>query len=375
LSAFNQAIVDLNAKTTSGFGGLDFLGLKVTPGLDGVIQKTQQETDQIAALSQAFAQLSQVAGDSLSGIARDFGTLVASVNTAKSSIDSIKGGFSKGGFSGILEMTSGVVGLASAAIAAGKAIASLFNRDKGRDVVEDFAKSFGGFDALQRKMMSELGPEWEKYWKLITQGVGKNNPEQAKRAIDEVTEAFERQKGKAAEAADAATKDAEAQVKAQQDALDAITSRYADTISKLDSEYQRLNDSVSKEAEEAVMGVQETRDRARMEQIAAEKAAQEAMRDAEIASKKLTFESWVKDGKVTYDQLADVFGKTLEIPYKFVQQGAGPDGGGATYAPAAAGGARSGAAMMQPIIMQMNRKEIGRQIVQIVPGILTGAGR
>lgn len=376
LSAFNQAMVDLNAKTTSGFGGLDFLGLKVSPGLDGVIQKTIKETDELGELSRAFADLSQVAGGSLGGIARDFGTLVASANTAAKSINSIKSGFSAGGFSGILDMTSGVLGLASAAISAGKAIASLFDRNKGRDLVKDFAASQGGFDALQRKL-SEMGAEGERLWIALTQGVGRNNPEQAKAAIEAVTAALDAQKSKAAEAAQAAMESAAQQARAQQDALDAITTKYADTISKLDSEYKSLNDSVSKEATEAVMGVVETQERARMEQIAAEKAAQEAMRDAEIAAKKLTFESWVKDGKDTYDQLEEIFGKTLDIPYRFVQQGAGPDGGGATYVPSARAGAGAGggASASLTVPVYLNEREVGRGMLEVTPGLLTAAGR
>lgn len=63
---------------------------------------------------------------------------------------------------------------------------------KGRDAVKDFAASFGGFDALRKKLFV-LGAEGERLWKTLTQGVGRNNPEQAKKAIDAITAALDKQ--------------------------------------------------------------------------------------------------------------------------------------------------------------------------------------
>jgi hypothetical protein len=57
----------------------------------------------------------------------------------------------------------------------GGAIAGLFDRNKGRDVVEAFANSVGGFDALHRQL-NALGDEGERLWIRLTQGVGRNNP-------------------------------------------------------------------------------------------------------------------------------------------------------------------------------------------------------
>lgn len=372
VSAFDQAVVDLNAKIVWGFSGIPELGFRVSAGLDGVIDKTKKEVDQLGALATAFAQMAQVAGGTLGDVVRDFGTLVAATDTAKKSIDGIKSGFDKGGFSGILEATTGILGLASAAIAAGKAIASLFDRNKGRDLVLDFAGTFGGFDALHVKL-NELGADGEQLWIALTQGVGRNNPEQARAAIEAVTAALEAQKTKTAEAAEAAAESGAKQAQAQQDALDAITAKYANTISKLDSEYKALNDSVSNEAEEAVMGVVETQQRARIEQIKAEKAAQEAMRDAEIEAKKFTFEQWTKDGQQTRDDLEQIFGKPLEIPYAFVPRNA-PDGGGTRYVPSTSSGS-GGATASVAIPIMLDGKAVGRGLVRVVPGLLTGAGR
>lgn len=59
----------------------------------------------------------------------------------------------------------------------------------GRDLVKDFASSMGGFDALRAKL-SELGDQGERLWINLTQGVGRNNPEQAKAAIEAINKAF-----------------------------------------------------------------------------------------------------------------------------------------------------------------------------------------
>ncbi|HXD16397.1 MAG TPA: hypothetical protein VN654_05215 [Vicinamibacterales bacterium] len=322
LSAFNQAVLDLAEKTKWGFEGLPQLGFKVSDGFDAAAQKMAKDATAskklLDDLAQSFTQLAQIGGDALGGIVKAFGTLVVSAKTAKEGIDSIKSGFSKGGLGGLLEMTTGFAGLASAAIAAGKAIWNLFHQNQGRDLVKDFAASMGGFDALQQKLLA-LGPEYDKLWRGLTQLNKNSSTQEAQAAIDAVTAALERQKGKTSEVAAASAEAAKKQIEAQQEALDAITAKYATTISKLDSEYQSLNDSVSKEAEEAVMGLVETQERARMDQIKAEKAAQEAMRDAEIAAKQSTFDDLLKDGQATNDELRKYYrDNPLEIPYSYV---------------------------------------------------------
>ena len=71
-------------------------------------------------------------------------------------------------------------------------IVGAFDRDKGRDVVEAFAKSLGGFDALHAKL-GTLGAEGERLWVRLTQGVGRNDPKAAQAAVDAVTAALDRQ--------------------------------------------------------------------------------------------------------------------------------------------------------------------------------------
>jgi TP901 family phage tail tape measure protein len=60
----------------------------------------------------------------------------------------------------------------------------------GRDAVKEFAASAGGFDALRSKL-NDLGTTGERLWVNLTQGVGRNNPEQAAAAIANVKRALE----------------------------------------------------------------------------------------------------------------------------------------------------------------------------------------
>ena len=70
-------------------------------------------------------------------------------------------------------------------------LAKIFDRNKGRDLVKDFVAGFGGFADFQRKLQETFDPATaERYWIALTQGVGRNSPEQAKKIIDELNEAF-----------------------------------------------------------------------------------------------------------------------------------------------------------------------------------------
>jgi F0F1-type ATP synthase membrane subunit b/b' len=79
----------------------------------------------------------------------------------------------------------------------GQLVGSLVDKmfgHKGRDAVKQFADSFGGLPELQKKLQATFDPATaNKYWVALTQGVGRNNPEQAKQVIDAVTAAIDRQ--------------------------------------------------------------------------------------------------------------------------------------------------------------------------------------
>lgn len=76
----------------------------------------------------------------------------------------------------------------------GGALKNLFGLGTaGRDLVKDFVgKNFGGdFDALHKRLLM-VDADGEAMWKALTQGVGRNNPQQAQAAIDRITAALEK---------------------------------------------------------------------------------------------------------------------------------------------------------------------------------------
>jgi hypothetical protein len=167
-----------------------------------VNDKTVTWRDNLAGLAQAMTQLSQTAGSTLvSALA----TVTNGINAGIEGVKSFKGGFDQltsgggiksilGGFTGIVSGIGGIVGAAQAAIQIGKMLFSVFDRDKGRDLVEQFAATFeGGFDGPNglHAQLLKLGDEGERLWIMLTQGVGRNNAEQAKAAIEAVTKALE----------------------------------------------------------------------------------------------------------------------------------------------------------------------------------------
>jgi hypothetical protein len=89
------------------------------------------------------------------------------------------------------------VGAATMGIGAGVmgaiALAKKLTASAGRDLVTQFASSMGGFDALHAKLdqlTADGTADGEKLWIALTQGVGKNNPDQAQAAIDAITTAL-----------------------------------------------------------------------------------------------------------------------------------------------------------------------------------------
>lgn len=74
----------------------------------------------------------------------------------------------------------------------------------GRQAVEEFAASMGGFQALNTKLANM--PGGEQMWIKLTQGVGRNNPEQAKAVIAEVTAFIQQQEAHLAAVAAAVEK-------------------------------------------------------------------------------------------------------------------------------------------------------------------------
>jgi hypothetical protein len=244
LDAFNAAVLDLDSKTikfTSDLGKLNIP--KVTEMMPPAIVKVQSLTKSLGDLSQAFTQMATTAGGALGSVVSSIGTFVTATNTGVKGMDAFKEGkkaFSAGDtLSGITSMASGIMGIASAAIAAGKAIYNMFFATKGRDAVVDFAATFGGFDALHAQL-NTLGADGEKLWINLTQGVGKNNPDQAKAAIDAITSALDKQKSATQDAADATVVAADVTSEAQ---AQATVETAAEAARALDDVNNRLADN------------------------------------------------------------------------------------------------------------------------------------
>lgn len=245
--------------------------------------ETEKARDYLHELSQAFAELSQISGGVFGQIIGDIAVLVRSLEVARDAVKDFKGGMSafKDGdmLGGILGMASGILGIASAAIAAAKALNNLFDRNKGRDVVVDFAEMHGGFDALHNELL-QLGAEGERLWIALTQGVGRNNPAQAQAAIDAINAALERHREVLNDASAAATQMGEAESEAVQQARAAIQA--------LDDQIKGLQASIANEAPEEVMGVIEAQTRAEIARIQEQRdAAQRAFDETGAAAEEM----------------------------------------------------------------------------------------
>jgi len=301
---------------------------KVGEQIAVVVPKIQQAHDHTEDLTRALFELSQISGGAFGNLLADIGTFIDSIVRAKHAVDDIQHGLSdmrseSGNFlAGLAELSSGILGIASAAITAGKAIANLFDRNKGRDLVTAFAGEHGGFDALHNELLA-LDKGGEQLWINLTQGVGRNNPAEALAAIDAIKTAlgavtapkslseqasdsgfktikelqeaaaeaqrlfeFMRDSGEySAEAVQAAWERANAALIASGDQQAIAAQKAHDAIAALDSQIKSLTDSIANEAPEEVMGVVEAQTRAQIAALEEQRAAaQHAMEESSDAA-------------------------------------------------------------------------------------------
>lgn len=176
------------------------VGPQIFKGMRDEAEKAARQVttwrDNLGELSRAMVDLAQVSDGAFGAFTRGVAQAISSVIVADKAVTTFKGGLRDLGkgdiLSGLAGIAGGIGGIASAAqvaIQLGKALFSIFDRNKGRDAVVSFAESFGGFDALHKRL-NELGDEGERLWIALTQGVGKNNPDQAHSVIDEIQRAF-----------------------------------------------------------------------------------------------------------------------------------------------------------------------------------------
>jgi hypothetical protein len=253
----------------------------------------------------------------------------------------------------------------------------LFDRNRGRDLVEAFAESLGGFDALQARF-AEMGAEGDRLWRLLTQGVGRNNPDQARRAIEEVTRALAAQEQKQKEAGDAAV-EAARKIK---DSQDAATSALRGRLSELSAEYDRLFDSIKNEAPEEVMGVIESQTRERMaaireEQVETQNALERVLQSLE--------DSFAGIGQAAIDAARVIQNAFNGItPPNF---STGGSGGGGSSAPSVSFDGNTGTTTFAPtgsmpspttstttVILEMDSYQVAEAVVPQIPGVVQRYG-
>lgn len=146
----------------------------------------------------SLTQLAQIAPGAMGTVVTAISGTISATKTAFDGFSAMKDGASQLGkgstLAGLGSMASGIGAVISAGTVAFNVIKKLFGA-AGRQSVVEFAESMGGFDALHNKLL-EIGDEGERLWIKLTQGVGRNNPEQARQVIEEVTEALDKQKEK-----------------------------------------------------------------------------------------------------------------------------------------------------------------------------------
>lgn len=246
----------------------------------------------------------QSAGSSLAGF------LVSDAGFGKKLAGGLTSIFGKGLGTAISSVLPGVASLVGPLI--GK-IANAFG-SAGRDAVKDFAATFaGGFDGPGglHEALNTLGAEGERLWIKLTQGVGKNNPQQARQVIEEITTALEAQKQKQKETAEAAAQAAAAQV----EAVDAVQQRVLDQISELDKSRQSLMDSIANEAPEEVMGIVEAQTRAQIASIDAQKASLQDQIDNVASAGAEAVDAIGEVARTIYDDIKQIWSDPLTLRF------------------------------------------------------------
>lgn len=204
----------------------------------------------LAQLSSALGTLASVAPGAFGAVAGGLNTMLNATKGIKESFGGIKdavGAFKQGqSLAGLTSLASGITGVISAAMMAVqgiKAIWNAFDNNKGRDAVEKFAESWGGFDALHAKLL-EMGETGEQLWIKLTQGTGQNNPEQAARNIAEVEDAIRRHEEAARDAGEATEEEAQATIETATEAAQALD-ELAPKIQANVEEWRKWSDQVT----------------------------------------------------------------------------------------------------------------------------------
>lgn len=210
----------------------------------------------------------------------------------------------------------------------GGLVDKLFSRNQGRDAVKQWVDdTFGSFDNLQQKL-NEL-PNGQGLWVQLTQLKKNGSLEEAKRAIDAVTAAFDKQKTAVQATGEAAKAAAQKEIDAQQEVIDEIKGRREELARQIAD----LTKRIDAEAWEEEIGIQEQRDRAERDRLIERQKAiddelakaeakqaenverlEKAISDLAAALTKLTEKTWKVPVVLDVDDSGLPSGSNAEMP-------------------------------------------------------------
>ena len=214
-------------------------------------------TDSVGDLSTALLQMGSVVGGTFATVITGLGNIVGAAKNAKIAIQEIKDAAkTTDKFEGILGMTSGILGIITVAIQAYNAIRKIWtaleNRE-GRHAIEDFAESWGGFDALHAKLL-EIGAAGEELWIKLTQGVPAGNPEYAARVIAEAEAALAAQAAAVDDVTTATEEQAQATIETASQATKALE-ELGPRLAENESQWRHWGDIVTAQIQKIADGV------------------------------------------------------------------------------------------------------------------------
>lgn len=362
-------LIALVSKLPQVFAQIPIPSLSVTAGLGDVIPGVNVGMPTIpkgpSFLSRMFGTPEEIGGYLSSSIMRAIEGGGSIINAAAGTLGQhFTTGLAKSLTGGLTPMLTGVLGGAVNAILPGlgsllgpltqklfDSVKGLFDRNKGRDLVVDFADSLGGFDATHAKLLA-LGAAGEQLWIRLTQGVGRNNKDEAAAAIKAVEQALDDFEKKQKSVTDTVAETTAAQSAAHTQYVDRIKA----DLGKLDGEYQSLFNSVKDEAPEEAMGV-------------VEKLAREQM--AVVQDQRIKLE---EELHAALDDISSTEVDPVRIPYYYDLEGDRPEG---IPAPAATPSGSSGSGggvtpaasgpRSQTVSVYLDGRKIARSVVQHMP--------
>jgi TP901 family phage tail tape measure protein len=228
---------------------------------------------------------------------------VANASAAVTGGVGLSAGTAAAGLGSTIAIGAATAGIGAAAVGVALLVRKLMS-SAGRDAVEAFADSFGGFDALREKL-GVLGEEGERLWVNLTQKVGRGNKEQAASAIAAIEEALAKHQ-----------EDAQRLTEEHAAAVAAVQEKYSDTLNAIDQERKTLMDRVAAEMPEEVMGIQETLDRARIDQLDKDKAAIEEKQRLELEALDEALARAEGNAQKFLDSIRDIFAEGVDLPIR-----------------------------------------------------------